>query len=140
MEEDGIIVKDPLVFKICIVGCSFDLTKQIIRLVADQSFPMHYSQTIGVDILSKIMKYRKVEIRLIFHVVRREEAFGRSQRFYYEGSIGCVIIFDKGVRASFETVDRYCQEYRSIQGLEKPIVLLGVIVDSEEVSYDEGKT
>ncbi len=135
------------VLKICIIGNNFDLNKRTIELVAEQVFDTDCSPTIGFLTASHVITFQEEEIKLLFHIIRGEEYFGRLRRFYFEGSVGSIIIFDKNDRASFESVPDW---WREVQGAEKPIVLLGIRDYSskkfaldplffKEVSWEEGK-
>jgi hypothetical protein len=98
-----------------------------------------------VNIHSRKIEVQGKEIALKIHNIRGEDAFGRFaygrlRRFYHEGSIGGIIIFDKGIRTSFDRIERFSQEFREVRGPRKSITILGLITKKEEVSYEEGKT
>ncbi len=132
-------LKDRYVLKVCISGRITNMICQLVRNTAEGAFSMNYMPTIGVDIASKVITVNDQEVKLILHTTAGQEYFGKLRRFYYEGSSGCIIIFDKGDRASFDTVQYWYQDYREVQGVEKPIAILGVITDSEEVTTEQGQ-
>lgn len=97
--------------------------------------------TIGVDITSKVININNREVKLILHDTAGQEVFGRLRRFYYEGSVGCLIVYDITRRNTFESLDHWVQDYRNVQGEEKPIVIIANKIDledSREVSTKEG--
>ena len=132
-------MKDQYVLKFCITGNDTDLNCQIGRYTSEGTFSANYMPTIGVDITSKAITVNNQEVKLIFHTIAGQEVFGKLRRFYYEGSVGNIIMFDKGEYASFTAVNSYYQEYRKVQGTEKPVAILGIITDSEEVTTEQGQ-
>ena len=131
-------MKDQYVLKICIIGSNYDLTKRTIALVAEQALFTDYSPTIGFHSASHVITFQGQEIKLILEIIRGEEHFGKLRRLYYEGSVGCIIIFDKGDRPSFNAASYWGHEYREVRGPDKPIVIYGVKIDAEEITTEEG--
>ena len=132
-------MRNHYVFKICTVGSNYELNNQLIELVSESKFNPDRSETIGVQILSKGITVQGKEVKLIFHVVRGEKHFERLRRFYYEGSVGCIIVYEKEDHTTIEVVNQWCNEYRLVQGMEKPIALLRVTNESEKDISEEGK-
>ena len=128
--------KDHYINKICIIGNDYRLTRKIIG-AGTRGFSDH-SLVTGIAITTKTIKVNNLEVKLIIHIPRIEGVFNKLRRRYYEGSTACIIIFNKSDSTSFNTVSRWCQEYRGVQGSEKPVVILGVITDSEKITTEEG--
>ena len=133
-------MKDRFIVKICITGSDWKLNQTIGRMSAENVFDDDPSPTIGVDITTKKMIVDNNEVKLILNNLPGQEVFGRPRRRYYEGSIGCVIIFNKNNNwASFDAVPQRHQDYQKDQGTDKPVVILGVTTDSEEITTEEGE-
>ncbi len=130
-------MKDRYVLKVCISGYNTDLISQVIR---NTGFSTNYMPSIGVDICTKVITVNDQEVKLILHfTVGCGPYFGKLRKFYYEGSVGNVIVFDKSDPTSFSLIPSYYQEYQEVQGAEKPIAILGVITNSEEVSTEQAQ-
>ena len=135
-------MKDQFVLKICSSGTYQVGKTSLIRRYAEGTFSLNYMPTIGVDITSKVININNQEVKLILHDTAGQEVFGRLRRFYYEGSVGCIIVYDITRRNTFESLDHWIQDYRKVQGEEKPIVIIGNKIDledSREVSTKEGR-
>lgn len=135
-------MKNQYILKFCITatsGKNTDLVCQIVRDTAEETFTKNYMPTIGVDIASKVVTVNDQEVKLILHTLAGQEHFGKLRRFYYEGSIGNIIMFDKSDPASFAAVPYYYQDYCQIQGSEKPVVILGITTNSEKILLQEGQ-
>ncbi|MHA1975666.1 MAG: Rab family GTPase [Candidatus Hodarchaeales archaeon] len=134
-------MKDQYVLKICSSG-SYQVGKtSLIRRYAEEAFSSNYMPTIGVDITSKVITVNNQEVKLILHDTAGQEYFGKLRRFYYEGSVGCLIVYDITRRETFESLEYWINDYRGVQGDEKPIAIIGNKTDLEEerqVSMEEG--
>ena len=135
-------MRDKYVLKICSSG-SYQVGKtSLIRRYAEGTFSSNYMPTIGVDITSKLITVNDQQIKLILHDTAGQEVFGRLRRFYYEGSVGCLVIYDITRRETFDTIEHWVKDYRSVQGEDRPLVLIGNKIDLEDkrvVSTEEGK-
>ena len=134
-------MKDQYVLKICSSG-SYQVGKtSLIRRYAEGAFASNYMPTIGVDITSKVITVNNQEVKLILHDTAGQEVFGKLRRFYYEGSVGCLIVYDITRRESFESLEYWVNDYRSVRGEERPIAIIGNKIDLEDerqVSTEEG--
>ncbi len=134
-------MKDRYVLKICSSG-SYQVGKtSLIRRYAEGAFSMNYMPTIGVDITTKVITVHNQEVKLILHDTAGQEYFGKLRKFYYEGSSGCLIVYDITRRDTFETLEYWINDYRSVQGEEKSIAIIGNKIDLEDerqVSTEEG--
>ncbi len=135
-------MKDRYILKICSSG-SYRVGKtSLIRRYAEKKFSETYMPTIGVDITTKIITVNDIEVKLILHDTAGQEVFGRLRRRYYEGSVGCLIVYDITRRDSFDSLDHWVTDYRSVQGEDKSIVIIGNKIDLEEsrvVTTEEGE-
>ncbi|MHA2053889.1 MAG: Rab family GTPase [Candidatus Hodarchaeales archaeon] len=135
-------MKDQFVLKICSSGTYQVGKTSLIRRYAENTFTTNYMPTIGVDITSKVIDINNQKVKLILHDTAGQEVFGRLRRFCYEGSVGCIIVYDITRRPTFENLEHWIQDYRNIQGEEKPIVIIGNKIDLEDlrqVSTKEGE-
>jgi len=135
-------MRDKYVLKICSSG-SYQVGKtSLIRRYAEGTFTSNYMPTIGVDITSKLITVNNQQVKIILHDTAGQEVFGRLRRFYYEGSVGCLVIYDITRRETFDSIEHWVDDYRSVRGDDKPVVLIGNKIDLENqrtVSTEEGR-
>ena len=135
-------MRDKYVLKICSSG-SYQVGKtSLIRRYAEGTFTSNYMPTIGVDITSKLITVNNQQVKIILHDTAGQEVFGRLRRFYYEGSVGCLAIYDITRRETFESIELWVADYRSVSGENNPLVLIGNKIDLEDqrtVSTEEGQ-
>ena len=136
------MMRDKYVLKICSSG-SYQVGKtSLIRRYAEGTFTSNYMPTIGVDITSKLITVNNQQVKLILHDTAGQEVFGRLRRFYYEGSVGCLVIYDITRRETFDSIGHWIADYKSVRGDDKPLVLIANKIDLEDqrtVSTKEGQ-
>ena len=136
------MMKDRYILKVCSSG-SYRVGKtSLIRRYAENKFTGTYMPTIGVDITTKVITVGNVEVKLILHDTAGQEVFGKLRRRYYEGSIGCLIVYDITRRDSFDSLEHWVADYRSVQGMDKSIVIIGNKIDLDDsrvVTKEEGE-
>ncbi len=134
-------MKDRYVLKICSSG-SYQVGKtSLIRRYAEGAFSTNYMPTIGVDITTKVITINTQEVKLILHDTAGQEYFGKLRKFYYEGSVGCLIVYDITRKETFDSLEYWINDYRSVQGEEKSIAIIGNKIDLEDerqVTTEEG--
>jgi len=61
-----------------------------------------------------------------------QEIFGKIRPTYYEGALGCLIVYDITRRRTFEELDRWINEFRAVTGDNTSITLIGNKIDLED--------
>jgi hypothetical protein len=135
--------------KICIIGSNSDLVYKFGNLTADTTWEVNYMSTLGVDMPTKKIKMEDNSIKVVIMNIAGDDysdAIGTDEQrenwikqrdSWDSGASGCCIIFDKGKRESFLKVDDW---YKGYSGKNKsPVVIVGLITDTEEVSTEEGQ-
>lgn len=130
------------VLKICSAG-SYQVGKtSLIRRYAEGKFIHDYLPTIGVDITTKRINVDNHQVKLVLVDTAGEEYFGRIRKTYFEGAFGCIIVFDITRYDTFEDLERWISDFRSVAGEEAALAVIGNKVDLEDlrcVTYDQGK-
>ncbi|WP_455141590.1 Rab family GTPase [Candidatus Hodarchaeum mangrovi] len=128
------------VIKICSAG-SYQVGKtSLIRRYAEGTFELDYTPTIGVDITTKLISVNQQPVKLLLMDTAGQEIFGKIRPTYYEGALGCLIVFDITRRRTFVELDRWIEEFRAVTGDKTSITIIGNKIDLEnqrEVSKDE---
>lgn len=143
--------EDEWILKICILGSKIDLNLKFGNWTADQKADDY--PVLGYDIRVKRLKLNDQKIRLVMMIIHSSGGMGRT---IMEGSSGCVILFDKGDRVSFNKVNDWHREYVNIVS-DSPIAIVGIktkiyneeiateapfhrlMESEEEVSTEEGQ-
>lgn len=132
--------KNEWILKICIIGSNDDLTLKFGRLTADSGFSSNYMATTGVDIPTKRITINGQRAKLIIMNISGHMSFLKIRKSYFTGAIGCIILFDKGNRESFEQIADFYAEFRQHKPEPWiPILIIGIKTDKEEVSTEESK-
>ncbi|MFX0015730.1 MAG: Rab family GTPase [Promethearchaeota archaeon] len=130
------------VLKICSAG-SYQVGKtSLIRRYAEGKFIYDYLPTIGVDITTKRVTIDNQNVKLVLVDTAGEEYFGRIRKTYFEGAFSCIIVFDITRHETFEELDRWISDFRSVAGEDAAITIVGNKNDLEDlrnVTYQQGK-
>lgn len=134
-------MRDEWVLKICAAG-SFQVGKtSLIRRYAEGKFSEAYTPTIGVDVTVKRVTIDNQQVKLLLWDTAGQEVFGRIRPMYFEGSFGCIIVYDITRPETFHELDRWIAEFRAQDRQDAPIAIIGNKIDLEDkrgVSTEEG--
>jgi small GTP-binding protein len=137
------VYDDEMIIKLVAIG-SYGVGKTtLIRGYAEGKFDPRYLPTLGVDITIKRIVVDNQRIKLIMMVTTGQELFGSNLRStYFEGSSGCIAVYDITRRDTFEALDRWITEYRNVVGESTFITIVGNKNDLEKdraVTTNEGR-
>ncbi|MHA2246456.1 MAG: Rab family GTPase [Candidatus Hodarchaeales archaeon] len=134
--------RDDWVLKMCSAG-SYGVGKtSLIRRYAENKFSSSYTPTIGVDITTKRITVDNRQIKLLLVDTAGQEYFGNLRKAYFNGAFSCIIVYDITRRATFEDLDQWISDFRSIVGEKAIIAIIGNKVDledSRDVTKQEGR-
>jgi small GTP-binding protein len=117
--------------KVVVVGESaVGKTCFLIRFVRD-TFDDDTQSTLGIEFLSKIIQTDSRRIQLQLWDTAGQEMFRSVTRGYYRGSAGALVLFDISNRDSFENVERWLQDVKSVARADVVLILIGNKVDLE---------
>ena len=119
-----------VIIKINSVG-TFSVGKtSLIRRYSDNTFYEDYLPTLGVDITVKrgLIVDDKL-IRLVFMDTAGEEKFGNLRKTYFEGSQGCIAVYDITRADTLKDLDHWLKEYRNAAGEDRCITIIGNKID-----------
>ncbi|MGQ4833458.1 MAG: Rab family GTPase [Candidatus Asgardarchaeia archaeon] len=127
-------------FKIVTIGDPAVGKTSLVLRYTKNTFSEQYIVSLGVNFLSKVIKVNGESILLQIWDTGGQERFKVLRLAYYKGADGGLIVYDVTSKETFEKVDEYYEELRSICG-DIPIALVGNKVDlqdNREVSREEG--
>ena len=125
--------------KIIFVGDAGVGKTTIISRVMDNPFNEVYEPSIGVDFMSKIIKYRGQNIKLQIWDTAGQEKYKGLIPSYVRNSSIVFLIYDISVKTSFDNIPNWITFIRSIENTT--LVLCGNKIDLEkrEVTKEEGE-
>lgn len=130
-------------FKLVFLGeQSVGKTSLITRFMYD-SFDNTYQATIGIDFLSKTMYLEDRTVRLQLWDTAGQERFRSVTRSYYRGAAGALLVYDTTTRDSFNVLNNWLNDARSLASPHIVILLVGNKKDLEEareVTFLEAST
>jgi small GTP-binding protein len=102
----------------------------LIRRYTENSFSEDYLPTLGLDITVKrgIIIDAK-PIRLVLMDTAGEEKFGSLRKTYFEGSLGCIAVYDITRPETLNDLNRWIEEYQEVAGKDKIIAIIGNKID-----------
>jgi small GTP-binding protein len=131
-----------VIIKLNAIG-SFSVGKtSLIRRYTENRFSEDYLPTLGVDITVKRLTIDDERIRLVLLDTAGEEKFGRIRSTYFEGSLGCLVVYDISRYDTFEDLPVWIYDYRKVAKENPFITIIGNKIDLEDirvVPMKEGK-
>lgn len=137
MDEDYDII-----FKIIIIGDTSVGKTGLLNRYLHNDFSDNTKATVGVDFGAKKLVYNDCKIKLQIWDTAGQERYRSITNAYYKGAKGAIIVYDISKRSSFENVERWISEIKSLGDPNLLLLLIGNKSDLEEkreVSLDEGK-
>ena len=131
-----------IIFKTLLIGdANVGKSNLLIRYVKNEYVP-DMKSTVGVEFGSKILKIYDINVKVQIWDTAGQERYRSVTSSYYKGSKGVLIVYDITNYSSFESVDRWINEFRMTSDENSAIVLVGNKNDNEElrkVTIEEGE-
>jgi Ras-related protein Rab-11A len=105
-------------------------------------FSSEMKSTVGVEFGSKILKILGINVKVQIWDTAGQERYRAMTSSYFKGSKGVLIVYDITNYSSFESVDRWINEFRMKSEENSAIILVGNKNDIEEerkVTKEEGE-
>jgi small GTP-binding protein len=131
-----------IIFKTLIIGdANVGKSNLLIRYVKNEYVP-DMKSTVGVEFGSKILKILGINVKVQIWDTAGQEHYRAMTSSYFKGSKGVLIVYDITNYSSFESVDRWINEFRMKSEENSAIILVGNKNDIEEerkVTKEEGE-
>ncbi|MFX0061522.1 MAG: Rab family GTPase [Candidatus Hermodarchaeota archaeon] len=115
--------------KIMIIGSNMVGKTTLIQQYIEKRFQPRYLVTIGVEFKTKILELDGKPIKLLLTDTAGQEKFANLRKTYYAGASACIVVYDITDRNTFEAVDKWLAEFRSVVDSEIPLTLIGNKID-----------
>lgn len=116
----------------------------LVNRVIKNRFAANYKLTVGVDILTKDVEFRRGEIvTLSIWVIGGQQRFEFIRSTFYKGSAGAILVFDLTRPETFQQVKEWIKEIRKVSGENIPFILIGnkanLIKDDKTIYRNEAR-
>jgi len=126
--------------KFIIIGDAAAGKSCLLHRFIDNKFIRDSTHTIGVEFGSKIVEVGGVHIKLQIWDTAGQERFRSVTRSYYRGAAGALLVYDITSRESYNHVNTWLEDARTLASAGIVIVLVGNksdLVDEREVTFME---
>lgn len=136
------------VLKLIIIGDSCVGKSNLLLQFTDKRFNPLHELTIGIEFGIKIISYGKTKYKLQIWDTAGQEAFKSITNSYYRNAIGCLLVYDVTDRKTFDNINHWFSDAKSLCDKNTEFVLVGNKIDvidikntenKRAVSYEEGK-
>ena len=126
-------------FKVLVIGPAAVGKSSLIRRFVENKFSLHYSFTIGVDFMSKVVEYETGNsAKLTMWDIGGQERFKVLRRNFYEGANGALAVFDLSRAQTFTKMKEWLSDLKQTIEDDIPIIIIGnkldLIADVGEVT------
>jgi Ras-related protein Rab-11A len=131
-----------MIFKILIIGDTNVGKSNLLLRYVKNDFSVDMKSTVGVEFGSKILKILGINIKAQIWDTAGQERYRSMTSSYFKGSKGVLIVYDITNQSSFESVDRWINEFRMKSDENSSIIIVGNKNDLEEerkVTKEEGE-
>ena len=112
-------------FKVLLSGEAAVGKTSILHRFVHNKFQGHYTSTIGLDFMSKVLNYNSDTCRLTIWDLAGQKRFSFMRKNFYGGANGALIIFDLTRAETFERVEDWYAEMIDIADKKVPFILIG---------------
>ena len=134
------------IFKLILLGDSCVGKTSLINQYVEKKFEEDYKPTIGVSIVktSLILEQINSKISLILWDIAGQEKYQKYRKFYFEGCVGALFIYDITRPTTFNNIkSRWYEDFKNYMGLKNSVYLLignkNDLVDERHVDKEDGK-
>ena len=115
---------DSHIFKIVVVGDSAVGKSNLLSRYVNNEFNRETKSTVGVELSTKIYKINESIVKVNIWDTAGQERYQSITAAYYKGAKGAFIVYDTTRRETFESVEKWYNEIKSLS--DKNIVILMV--------------
>ncbi|MHA2363382.1 MAG: Rab family GTPase [Candidatus Hodarchaeales archaeon] len=128
------MAKNAVAAKIILLGDGAVGKTALVQRWATDKFQSRYTATIGVDICSKSVSLEDGrEIRFDAWDIAGQEHFKLIRTKFYKQASGALLVFDVTNKQSFNHLEKWIEETKTIIKTELPFILLGNKVDLDDM-------
>jgi Ras-related protein Rab-11A len=120
--------------KVLLIGAAAAGVEDLINRIVKNRFQANYRLTVGVDILTKDVEFRKGEIAtLSIWNLGRQNRFEFIRSTFYKGAAGALLVFDLTRKQTYTEIRDYLTEIQEITGKGINILLIGNLANLKKL-------
>ncbi|MHA1148024.1 MAG: Rab family GTPase [Promethearchaeota archaeon] len=119
-------------FKAILLGTAAVGKTSLLHQYINGKFADNYAATIGVDFLTKEVKFRTAEVKITIWDLAGQAQFKFLRKNFYTGSHGALLIFDLTREETFREINSWYLEMREFSNREIPFIVIGNKLDLTE--------
>ncbi len=115
----------PYVFKILLLGDGGVGKTSLLRRFIDNTFDPDYQSTIGVQFMTKLVKFENKVVKLVIWDIAGQTKFTTFRHLYYKDANGIILVYDITRRDSVEHLPRWLGDAIKSCGADIKTAVLG---------------
>eukprot|EP01041_Mallomonas_annulata_P000981 gene982-1919_t len=123
-------------FKILVIGDASVGKSSLLVRFAENVFLQNYTSTIGIDFNSRMIRVDGAICKLEIWDTAGQERFSTITANYYRGAQGALLVYDVGLRDSFNHVRTWYERAKQLGGSDLETVLVG---NKSDLSRNKGQ-
>ncbi len=122
----------PYVFKILLLGDGGVGKTSLLRRFIYNTFDSDYKTTIGVQFMTKIVKFDNKNVKLIIWDIAGQSKHATYRHLYYKAANGVILVYDVTREKSFQNLSRWLDDAKATIGTELKVAIFGNKMDLEQ--------
>ena len=114
-----------MAFKCVLLGDQGTGKTSLILKYIKNKFSSEYISTLGVDFLTKDLKIRDANIKLIIWDIGGQEQWERKLQYFLKGTSGAIIVSDITRPPTVQSIGKWIGHLQKIAGEDVPFVVVG---------------
>jgi len=127
-------------WKIIVIGDYAVGKTSLLHVFTEEKFEKSYKPTLGVDLVTHLMKIDNDSIKLIFWDIAGQTLFSHLRENFFRGAAGALVVYDLSRRESFDNLPLWIKEINSKTSELEETIIVGNKMDLKRtVSYENAK-
>lgn len=129
-------------YEVVLLGDANTGKSSCLRAFAGEEFNGSYTPTIGARVVERYVNLDETRFRLMIWDTSGQGRFRASNRVYYEGALGYVIVYNTTEQETFDNVPHWINEARTHGETDAAVMVMGGKSDRTDetvVSYETAK-
>jgi small GTP-binding protein len=121
----------PYVFKILLLGDGGVGKTSLLRRFIHNTFDVDYHSTIGVQFMTKIIKFHNKNVKLVIWDIAGQSKHTTYRHLYYKAANGVILVYDLTRENSFYNLPKWIKDAKESVGPDMKIAIFGNKEDLE---------
>ncbi len=121
----------PYVFKILLLGDGGVGKTSLLRRFIHNTFDQDYHSTIGVQFMTKIVKFHNKTVKLVIWDIAGQSKHTTYRHLYYKAANGVILVYDLTRDNTFYNLPKWIQDAKESVGPDMKIAIFGNKEDLE---------